>query len=108
MISRTFKLVTTNFFDDSCQLELAPLQESAWKTAETVMQLLGWKISDGSNKRRPFAKRFEILGAVVEFKGVPHLRIEVSNKPNRIEQLEQVRDLRSAVLQTVSRSQLES
>ena len=109
ILSRTFKLVTTNFFDDFCQLEMAPLQESAWKTAETVMQLLGWKISDGSDKRRPFAKRFEILGAVVEFKGVPDLRIEVSNKPNRIEQLEeQVRDLRSAVLQTVSRSQLES
>ena len=86
-LSRTFKLVTTNFFDDFCQLELAPLQESAWKTAETVMQLLGWKISDGSDKRRPFAKRFEILGAVVEFKGVPDLRIESATSPTALNSL---------------------
>jgi hypothetical protein len=41
-------------------LELGLLKESAWKTAETVMQLLGWKISSGEDKRKPFSKSFEI------------------------------------------------
>lgn len=109
ILSRTFKLVTTNFFDDFCQLELKPLRDSAWMTAENVMRLLGWKISEGEEKRKPFSKRFEILGAVVEFKDEPSCRIEVSNKASRLEQLdEQVRELRKAVQQHVSRSQLES
>ena len=53
ILSRTFKLVTTNFFDDFCQLELKPLRDSAWMTAENVMRLLGWKISEGEEKRKP-------------------------------------------------------
>ena len=34
ILSRLFKLVVTNFFDDFCQLEVDQLQSSAWKTAE--------------------------------------------------------------------------
>ena len=41
ILSRLFKLVVTNFFDDFCQLEVDQLQTSAWKTAEMVMELLG-------------------------------------------------------------------
>ena len=41
ILSRLFKLVVTNFFDDFCQLEVEPLQSSAWRTAELVMELLG-------------------------------------------------------------------
>ena len=109
ILSRTFKLVTTNFFDDFCQLETGPLRESAWKTAETVMQLLGWKVSTGDDKRKPFAKQFEILGAVIAFKCSPKYCIEVSNKAARLEQLDsQVSDLRRSLQRSVPRSQLES
>ena len=109
ILSKTFKLVATNFFDDFCQLELKPLRDPAWQTAETVMQLLGWKFSTGEDKRKPFSKQFEILGAVVTFHDKPACRIEVSNKDSRLAQLEaQVKELRDALQKTVPRSQLES
>eukprot|EP00435_Cladocopium_sp_Y103_P006271 s3880_g2.t1 len=106
ILSRTFRLVVTNFFDDFCQLELGMLCDSAWKCAETVMGLLGWRISTGDDKRKPFAKSFEILGAVVSFKGG---LIEVSNKETRLQQVElQTTELRKHLGQMVSRSMLES
>lgn len=109
ILSRTFKLVTTNFFDDFCQMELGLLCDSAWKTAETVMQLLGWKISSGDDKRKPFSKQFEILGAVVSFRDAPDFSIEVCNKESRLIQLaEQVEDLKNHLHQQVSRTKLES
>ena len=52
-----FQLVVTNFFDDFCQLELGLLQESAWKTAEMVMQLVAWTISSGERRGSLFQKR---------------------------------------------------
>jgi len=67
ILARLFRLVVTNFFDGFCQLELGLLSGSAWSTAELVMELLGWKISTGEDKRRPFSKSFEILGAIVSF-----------------------------------------
>lgn len=109
ILARLFRLVVTNFFDDFCQLELGLLQSSAWKTAEMVMQLLGWSISTGDDKRRPFAKSFEILGAVIK---LPHPcggPIEVTNKESRLEQLRlQVADLESHFGKTVSRNAIES
>lgn len=109
ILSRVFKLATTNFFDDFCQLELGLLKESAWKTAETVMQLLGWKISSGEDKRKPFSKSFEILGAVVSFKSFPIDVIEVCNKESRLAQLEEhVAELRKSLHTSISRTQLES
>ena len=109
ILSRTFKLVTTNFFDDFCQLELGLLRDSAWKTAEAVMKLLGWKVSEGEDKRKPFAKQFEILGAIVSFKDSPCPHIEVCNKASRLAQLEeQVNALKANLQQTMPRSQLES
>ena len=84
ILSRLFELVVTNFFDDFCQLEVDQLQTSAWKTAEMVMELLGWDISTGDAKRRPFEKSFEILGAVVSLESSPFRCIRVSNKESRI------------------------
>ena len=86
-MSRLFKLVVTNFFDDFCQLEVDQLQSSAWKTAERVMDLLGWDISLGEDKRQPFDKTFEIFGAVISFEPGPHRCIKVFNKESRISQI---------------------
>ena len=60
ILARLFKLVGGDvFFDDFCQLELSPLAGGAWKVAEAVLELLGWRISMGDDKRKPFAKSFE-------------------------------------------------
>ena len=73
------------------------------------MQLLGWKISSGEDKRKPFSKSFEILGAVVSFKSSPIDVIEVCNKESRLAQLEEhVAELRKSLHSTISRTQLES
>eukprot|EP00435_Cladocopium_sp_Y103_P008138 s3431_g2.t1 len=109
ILSRIFKLVVTNFFDDFCQMELGLLNDSAWKTAELVMDLLGWKISTGEDKRRPFAKTFEILGAVISFPEQGNTSVRVSNKDSRLEQIKsQVQELRDAAGLSLPRSKLES
>ena len=63
ILSRLFHLQVTNFFDDFCQFEHELLSKSAWDTTEAVLTLVGWDISMGEDKRKPFAKLFEILGA---------------------------------------------
>ena len=108
ILARIFRLVATNFFDDFCQMELQPLTGSAWKTAELVMDLPGWKISTSNDKRRPFAKSFEILGAVIGFPGDMSGVITVRNKASRLEQLtSQVEELRQAMGATISRTKVE-
>eukprot|EP00435_Cladocopium_sp_Y103_P029262 s1712_g7.t1 len=62
ILSKLFKLVVTDFFDDFCQMELGLLNDSACKTAELVMDLLDWKISTGDDKRKPFAKTLRLWG----------------------------------------------
>eukprot|EP00435_Cladocopium_sp_Y103_P006698 s4577_g2.t1 len=109
ILARVFKLVVTNFLDDFCQLELAPLCTGAWKTAELVLELLGWRISTGDDKRRPFAKSFEILGAIIALPVAGDDVIRVSNKESRLAQLkEQVDELKALLNLSAPRAKLES
>ena len=109
ILTRLFKLVVTNFFDDFCQIELAPLSDGAWKTAELVLSLLGWRISMGDDKRKAFSKRFEILGAIVTFPPPGGATIEVTNKESRLLQLkQQVNELKGFLKATAPRAMLES
>ena len=109
ILARLLKLVVTNFFDDFCQLELGVLTTSAWNTAELVMQLLGWEVSTGEEKRRPFSKSFEILGAIVSFPMDQTGVVTVCNKESRLEQLKlQLMELREAQGTAISRTKVES
>ncbi len=109
ILSRLFKLVVTNLFDDFCQLEVDQLQTSSWKTAEMVMELLGWDISTGDDKRRPFEKSFEILGAVISLESSPVRCVRVSNKESRISQIQGMyQELEKSLNASISRSFIES
>ena len=109
ILTRLFKLVVTNLFDDFCQIELAPISDGAWKTAELVLTLLGWRISMGDEKRKAFSKRFEILGAIVTFPPPGGETIEVTNKESRLLQLkQQVNELKGFLKATAPRAMLES
>ena len=109
ILTRLFKLVVTNLFDDFCQIELAPISDGAWKTAELVLTLLGWRISMGDEKRKAFSKRFEILGAIVTFPPPGGETIEVTNKESRLLQLkQQVNELKGFLKATAPRAILES
>ena len=90
ILAQLFLVVNTNFFDDFCQLEVPPLCQSAWDTAEMVMRLLGWRISTSEEKRIPFQESFHMLGAVVDFSEMGEGRILVRNKPSRLEDIEQL------------------
>ena len=73
------------------------------------MELLGWKISTGEDKRRPFSKSFEILRAVVAFPMSSSGVIEVRNKETRLEQLKlQVQELQQCLGSSMSRTKIES
>ena len=109
ILSRVFKLVVTNFFDDFCQIETELLATSSQQTAELVLDLLGWEISRGEDKRKPFSSSFEILGAVISFEFEKVAFVRVSNKPSRVEQLVAVvDDLKKQLGRKVSRTIIES
>ena len=100
ILSKIFKLVVTNFFDDFCQLEVGLLRQSAWVTAETALELLGWSISMGEDKRK---------GAVVTLPDASDNAIKVSNKESRLKQIqEQVEELTGLLGSSAPRSRLES
>eukprot|EP00435_Cladocopium_sp_Y103_P001953 s3084_g1.t1 len=87
ILCRLFLLTNTSFFDDYCQLEFAPLRDSAWRTAEAVFHLLGWRIAMGDDKRAPFQKEFNMLGAVVDLTRSHEKIVTIANKPSRVEEL---------------------
>ena len=87
VLSTLFFLVTTNFYDDFCQLELEPLHSSARTTAEEVLELLGWKIAQGV-KALPFAESFNMLGACISFEKAFKGDVLVRNKEGRVEAIE--------------------
>ena len=107
ILSELFAVVNTNFFDDFCQLECDALCDSSWRTAELVMRLLGWKISMSEDKRSPFSKQFNLLGAVIDLSLTTSGVVSVQNKPSRISDLESlVENICSS--QTVTLSTLET
>ena len=102
-------MVVANFFDNFCQIETGLLAQSALQTAELVLDLLGWEISGGADKRKPFAKSFEILGAVVSFEFDDYPFVRVSNKESRIQRLTTLCEgLKKQVGRKISRTQIQS
>jgi hypothetical protein len=87
IMSRLFSLVLTNFFDDFPQLELRQLQRSALLTAEGVLKMLGWSVSQKAGKRLDFSEEFTALGVVVDLQHAKRGKIIVKNKPSRVESL---------------------
>ena len=79
--------MTTNFYDDFCQLELQPLHLFARTTAEEVLDLLGWRIAQGV-KALPFAESFNMLGACISFEKAFKGDVLVCNKEGRVEAIE--------------------
>ena len=64
--ARLFRLVVTNFFDVFTQIEVEPLCNSAQKTFEDLMSLLGWEVAQEEKKRKPLQEKFEPLGVVID------------------------------------------
>eukprot|EP00971_Amphidinium_carterae_P313959 6239787-Amphidinium_carterae.1 len=83
-------LLCTDYFDDFPTLECEPLALSSRQSFETLLSVLGWRVSEGE-KSLPFSATFEVLG--VEFDmhfAEPRPHFAVRNKPQRVEDLTQV------------------
>ncbi|CAE7739197.1 unnamed protein product [Symbiodinium sp. CCMP2592] len=52
ILSRLLWLVNTSYYDDFTQLDFEALAESSETTAERIMDLLGWEISNGEKLHR--------------------------------------------------------
>ena len=86
IMSRLLWLVNTSYYDDFTQMEIAGLAESASKSAERLMDLLGWEISRG-DKLHPLQARFNILGVSLDLSQSDEGVIRVHNKEGRLESL---------------------
>ncbi|CAE7914690.1 unnamed protein product, partial [Symbiodinium necroappetens] len=86
VMSRLLWLVNTSYYDDFTQMEFEGLGESASKTAERLMDLLGWEISRG-DKLHPLQSRFNILGVSLDLSNSEAGIIRVHNKEGRVESL---------------------
>ena len=71
------------FFDDFTQLEPEASACSAQESFEQLLGLLGWEIATEEKKRKPFAKRFISLGALVDLSSIKEGRVLIENKPGR-------------------------
>ena len=85
--SRLFKLIVVEYFDDFSQLEPTFTSNSALRAMEGLLRLLGWRISTGEAKRKPFEKVFVSLGVTVDLSNLRTGKVVVSMKPGRLESI---------------------
>eukprot|EP00971_Amphidinium_carterae_P118070 2339226-Amphidinium_carterae.1 len=63
---RCLSVCMLSYYDDFGMLEFDAVLESAWKSAELLLKLLGWAYADADHKRLPFATEFGYLGVVFD------------------------------------------
>ena len=85
--AKLLDIVVVEFFDDFTQVEAAVLAESSQEALETMIKLLGWKIADAPDKRKPFESKFISLGVEVDVGETSLGRVKVRNKPGRVESI---------------------
>jgi hypothetical protein len=82
ILSRLFRIVVSNFFDDFLQLDFQRIRGSSAVTILKVSDLLGWEVS--AKKLRPdLEAKFPALGVEVDLSGTVNNRIVVSNTESR-------------------------
>lgn len=85
--TRLFGLVWSSYIDDYTQFDIAPSGDSAQRTAESFLDLIGWKYSRKDSKRLPMSNVFTVLGVEVDLRRSRFGEIVVKNKKARVEQI---------------------
>jgi len=85
-------LSMVEFFDDFSQVECHRLAESAQKSMEALLGLLGWVVADSEAKRKPFHQTFVSLGVELDFAQAGSRKILLRNKPGRVESIGEMCD----------------
>ena len=84
---RLFDLLWCNYFDDYPHLHVKSAADGALRTAEKLMNLVGWVFAKSGAKRLPFSDVFDPLGVRIDLSESAKGRITVANKPGRIESI---------------------
>ena len=63
---RLFALTWIDFFDGCTQLDVVAFNDFAKLVAENCLSLIGWKFTTKPVKRKPFSRKADVLGAVVD------------------------------------------
>lgn len=85
--NRLFSLMSTNYFDDYSHIEVEGLKDSAQKTMEGLMELLGWEVAFDEKKRQPFRDVYQPLGVEIDLTATNQGRVSVRNKDERCKNL---------------------
>eukprot|EP00971_Amphidinium_carterae_P337744 6474736-Amphidinium_carterae.2 len=64
-------------------LEFKGATNSAWTSAELLLQALGWTFATKGSKRLPVALQFAYLGAILDLRFFRTGKVAVKNKPER-------------------------
>jgi hypothetical protein len=78
-------LAWTNFYDDYPTVEISANAVQADIAIRTMLMILGWSMTTDAHKCKPFEKKFDVLGVVVDLTSVPEGKIVVCNKVTRVE-----------------------
>jgi hypothetical protein len=89
MGSCLMSFIWSHFFDDYPQLTWKAEGDKALHAAERFFSLLGWCVSLKEKKRLPFGDTFDYLGVVFDFTQTTEMKVVITNKPSRLEDLEQ-------------------
>ena len=81
-----FRLVSSQFVDDFTQVTTA-LDIEARSCMEAVLDLLGWKYKESGDKALPFQQVFPSLGVLFDCTQAISGRLEIKDKPGRVEQV---------------------
>ena len=82
-----FHLIVIEYFDDFSQIDAKVTSNSALRSMEGLLRLLGWKISMSETKRKPFDREFVSLGISIDLSSAVEGRIAVKLKPGRLESI---------------------
>ena len=77
----------TNYFDDYPQLEPFLTSGECEEVVKEFFHLLGWVISQDDDKDKRFSTGFDLLGVRVDLEPLAEGRLVVSNKPERLAEL---------------------
>lgn len=84
---RLFGLVWSNYYDDFPQLDLACGGGEAQRTAERLLDILGWRYSMKESKRKAMDFTFDVPGVTFDLSRSYRGKIVIKNKTSRVAQI---------------------
>ena len=88
VIQRFLFLPVVNYFDDFPHVDLESMVVKSQVVMEEAFRVLGWGIAEEVKKRTPPARRFIVLGVVVDLSQSQEGVVVVRNKDDRVDELE--------------------